>query len=82
MTPFQRRRNPYVNRMAQDMQIRNLAPSTIDAYTWHVDKFCSHFGKRPKKLPVVLSDQEASRLIECTHNLKHRMVLLCSGTDR
>jgi len=35
------------------------------------------FGKRPKKLPVVLCDQEASRLIECTHNLKHRMVLLC-----
>lgn len=133
MTPFQRRRNPYVNRMAEDMQIRNLAARTIDSYTWHVDKFCSHFGKmpdelgpeeirqyqiflvdekkaswssfnqavcalrflyevtlgkpwgikhipfgkRPKKLPVVLSDQEASRLIECTHNLKHRMVLLC-----
>jgi len=133
MTPYQRRRNPYVNRMAEDMQIRNFAASTIDAYTWHVDKFCSHFGKmpdelgpeeirqyqiflvhekksswssfnqavcglrflyevtlgkpwaikhipfgkRPKKLPVVLSDQEASRLIECTHNPKHRTVLLC-----
>jgi len=118
--------------MAEDVQIRNLAASTIDSYTWHVDKFCSHFGKmpdelgpeeirqyqiflvhekkaswssfnqavcslrflyevtlgkpwavkhipfgkRPKKLPVVLSDQEASRLIQCTHNLKHRMVLL------
>ena len=34
------------------------------------------FGKRPKKLPVVLSDQEASRLIECVPYLKHRMVLL------
>jgi integrase len=34
------------------------------------------FGKRPKKLPVVLSDQEASRLIECTENPKHRAVLL------
>lgn len=133
MTPFERRRNPYVNRMAEDMQIRNLAARTIDAYTWHVDKFCSHFGKvpeelgpeevrqyqvflvhekkaswssfnqavcalrflyevtlgkpwairhipfgkRPKRLPVVLSDPEAGRLIECTHNLKHRMVLLC-----
>ena len=132
MTPFQRRRNPYVNRMIQDMQIRNFAASTIDAYTWHVDKFCQHFGKmpdelgleeirqyqiylvnekrsswstfnqavcglrflyevtlgkpwaiqhipfgkRPKKLPVVLSDQEASRLIECTENPKHRTVLL------
>ena len=133
MTPYQRRRNPYVNRMIQDMQIRNFAASTIDAYTWHVNKFCQHFGKtpeelgleeirqyqiylvnekrsswsafnqavcglrflyevtlgkpwavqhipfgkRPKKLPVVLSDQEASRLIECTENPKHRTVLLC-----
>jgi len=51
MTPFQRRRNPYVNRMAEDMQIRNLAASTIDSYTWHVGKFCSHFGKRPKNCP-------------------------------
>jgi hypothetical protein len=50
MTPFQRRRNPYVNRMAEDMQIRNLAASTIDSYTWHVDKFCSHFGKMPDEL--------------------------------
>jgi hypothetical protein len=50
MTPYQRRRNPYVNRMAEDMQIRNLAANTIDSYTWHVDKFCSHFGKRPEEL--------------------------------
>ncbi len=50
MTPFPRRRNPYVNRMAEDMQIRNLAASTIDSYTWHVDKFCSHFGKMPEEL--------------------------------
>ena len=132
MTPYQRRLNPYIQRMTQDMQIRNFAQATIDAYTYHVDKFCAHFGKpaeqldlehirdyqiylvnekkvswssfnqavcalrflyevtlgkswvirhipfgkRPKTLPVVLSDQEASRLIACTHNLKHRMVLL------
>lgn len=137
MTPFQHRRKPSINRMAQDMQIRNFATSTIDSYTWHVDKFCTHFGKlpedlgpeeirlyqlylvnekkaswssfnqavcalrflyeitlgkpwvikhipfgkRPKKLPLVLSGQEASRLIECTQNLKHRMVLLtCFAT--
>ena len=137
MTPFQHRRKPSINRMAQDMQIRNFATSTIDSYTWHVDKFCTHFGKlpedlgpeeirlyqlylvnekkaswssfnqavcalrflyeitlgkpwaikhipfgkRPKKLPLVLSGQEASRLIECTENLKHRMVLLtCFAT--
>lgn len=132
MTPFERRDNVYVHRMAEDMRIRNFAASTIDSYTYHVDKFCSHFGqpaeeltlehirdyqlylvnekqvswssfnqavcalrflyevslgkpwmirhipfgKRPKKLPVVLSDQEASRLIECVPHLKHRMVLL------
>jgi hypothetical protein len=50
MTPFHRRQNPFINRMAQDMQIRNLAANTIDAYTWHVDKFCSHFGKLPEEL--------------------------------
>jgi len=132
MTPFARRSNAYVQRMAEDMRIRNFAASTIDSYTYHVDKFCSYFGqpadqltldhvrdyqlylvnerkvswssfnqavcalrflyevslgkpwmirhipfgKRPKKLPVVLSDQEASQLIECVSNLKHRMVLL------
>jgi len=118
--------------MAEDMQVRNLAPATIDAYTFHVDKFCHFFGKsadqlgpeeirqyqlylvnekkaswssfnqavcglrflyevtlgkpwtvrhipfgkRPKKLPTVLSDQEASRLLECVKNPKYRAVLL------
>ena len=118
--------------MAEDMQVRNLAPSTIDAYTYHVDKFCQFFGKsadqlgpeqirqyqlylvnekkvswssfnqavcglrflyevslakpwvirhipfgkRPKKLPTVLSDQEASRLLQCVKHPKHRSVLL------
>jgi site-specific recombinase XerD len=132
MTPYKRRLNPFIQRMAEDMQLRNLAPATIDAYTYHVDKFCRHFGKpadqlgpeeirkyqlylvhekkvswssfnqavcglrflyevtlqrpweirhipfgkRPKKLPVVLSDEEASRLFECMHNPKHRAVLL------
>ena len=126
MTPYQRRLNPYIQRMVGDMQLRNLADSTIDAYTYHVDKFCRHFGKpadqlgpedirqyqlflvhekkvswssfnqavcglrflyevtlqrpwevrqipfgkRPKKLPVVLSDEEASRLFECMHKNK------------
>jgi integrase/recombinase XerD len=132
MTPYRRRLNPYIERMAEDMQLRNLATATIDAYTYHVDKFCRHFdkpadqlgpeeirqfqlylvherkvswssfnqavcglrflyevtlqrpwevrhipfGKRPKKLPVVLSDEEAARLFECLHNPKHRAVLL------
>ena len=132
MTPYQNRLNRYIYRMAQDMKIRNMAQSTIDAYTWHVSKFCDFFnsppeqlgpeevrqyqlymveqkksswssfnqavcglrflyevtlkrnwavrhipfGKRPKKLPVVLSDEEAIRLIQCVDNPKHRMVLL------
>ncbi len=49
MTPYDRRLNPYINRMAQDMQIRNLAASTIDFKTWHVVEFCSHFGKMPEE---------------------------------
>jgi site-specific recombinase XerD len=132
MTPYNRRLNPYIRRMAEDMQVRNLAPATIDAYTFHVDKFCQFFGKsadqlgpeeirqyqlylvnekkaswssfnqavcglrflyevtlgkpwtvrhipfgkRPKKLPTVLSDQEVSCLLECVKNPKHRAVLL------
>jgi hypothetical protein len=39
------------------MQVRNFAESTIDSYTWHVDKCCQYYGKRPKKLPMVLSDE-------------------------
>ena len=39
MTPYNQRLNPYIRRMAEDMQVRNLAPSTIDSYTCHVDKF-------------------------------------------
>ena len=132
MTPYKKRLNPYIQRMAEDMQLRNLAESTISSYTWHVDKFCQFFdkpadqlgldeireyqlylvnekkaswssfnqavcglrflyevtlqrpwevrhipfGKRPKKLPVVLSDEEASRLFACLQNPKHRAVLL------
>jgi len=50
MTPYNRRRKPGINGMAQDMQIRNFAANTINSYTWHVDKFCSHFGKPPEEL--------------------------------
>jgi site-specific recombinase XerD len=34
------------------------------------------FGKRPKKLPTVLSRQEVDDLIQCTENLKHRTFLM------
>ena len=32
MTPYKKRLNPFIQRMAEDMQLRNLADSTIDAY--------------------------------------------------
>ena len=50
MTPYKQRLNPFIRRMAEDMQLRNLSPSTIDAYTYHVDKFCRHFGKPAEQL--------------------------------
>jgi integrase/recombinase XerD len=34
------------------------------------------FGKRPKRLPQVLSAEEVSRLITCVDNRKHRTFLL------
>jgi hypothetical protein len=45
MTPYSKRMNPFIKRMADDMQLRNYLPSTIDSYTFHVDKFCQYFGK-------------------------------------
>ena len=43
MTPVNRRLNRYIRRMAEDMQLRNLGPATIDAYTYDADKFCQFF---------------------------------------
>lgn len=132
MLPYEKRLSPTTRRMADDMLIRNLSPSTIEAYTYHVDNFLRYcgqpaeelgpdeirqyqlhlirdkqtgwsrfnqavcglrflyrftiprpwhvtmipFGKRPKRLPLVLGQEDASRLIACTRNLKHRMILL------
>ena len=50
MTPYKQRLNPFIRRMAEDMQLRNLSQSTIDAYTYHVDKFCCYFGKPAEQL--------------------------------
>ncbi|HUG66876.1 MAG TPA: integrase, partial [Pirellulaceae bacterium] len=41
---------------------------------WHVAMI--PFGKRPKRLPLVLGQEDASQLIQCTRNLKHRTILL------
>ena len=40
------------------------------------------FGKRPRKLPTVLSVEEVDALLSCTPNLKHRTFLMTPGTDR
>ena len=45
MTPYKKRTCPITKRLAEDMMIRNLADSTIDAYTYHVRKFADFTGK-------------------------------------
>jgi len=50
MTPYQKRVTAFTKRMAEDMQLRNLSPRTIDAYTYHVDRFAMRFGKHPEEL--------------------------------
>lgn len=45
MTPFKKRLCPLTQRLAEDMMIRNLAASTIDAYTYHVRRFADFTGK-------------------------------------
>lgn len=39
MTPYEKQNSEVCQRLAQDMLIRNFARNTIDAYTYHVDKF-------------------------------------------
>ncbi|MFN9603071.1 MAG: transposase, partial [Planctomycetota bacterium] len=50
MTPYQKRVTAFTQRMAEDMQLRNLSPRTIDAYTYHVDRFAARYGKHPEEL--------------------------------
>ena len=50
MTSCNPQLDPSTRRMAEDMQVRNLAPATIDAYTYHADKFCQFFGKSAEQL--------------------------------
>ena len=128
MTPYEKRLCPITRRLAEDMKIRNRAPATIDAYTYHARRFADFirkppdratvedvrnfqlhlietrklayssfnqavcalrflythtvrvpwpvtmvpFGKRPKRLPTVLSRQAVDELLRCTENFKHR----------
>ncbi len=45
MTPWQNRITTITQRMADDMRLRNLSQSTIDAYTYHVGRFAEFLGK-------------------------------------
>ena len=46
MTPYQKRTlSPLAQRMAGDMLVRNLSQRTIDAYTYHVERFSRYFDK-------------------------------------
>jgi site-specific recombinase XerD len=47
MTPYQKRTSAVCKRLAQDMQIRHMASATIDAYTYHVEKFEQFLGSKP-----------------------------------
>lgn len=46
MTPHQQRLTAHTQRLAGDMKIRHLAQATIDAYTYHVQRFAD-FSKKP-----------------------------------
>ena len=48
MTPWQKRTNPLIQRMAEDPGapgLRNLSPKTIDSYTYQVGRFATFIGK-------------------------------------
>lgn len=46
MTPYQKRLTSDTQRLAEDLKIRNRAQTTIDAYTYHVQRF-ANFTKKP-----------------------------------
>ena len=50
MTPYENRLTPLVKRMAEDMLVRNFSPSTINTYTYQVDRFQKHFDKPIEEL--------------------------------
>jgi len=45
MTPHKKRSCKISRRLAEDMLIRNMAPATIDAYTYHVRRFADFIQK-------------------------------------
>ncbi|QDT03065.1 hypothetical protein K227x_14450 [Rubripirellula lacrimiformis] len=51
MTPHQKHPCELTRRMAEDMIIRNLAQSTIDAYTYHARRFAAFIANRWAEQP-------------------------------
>ena len=49
MTPWQQRTSQLTQRMADDMLLRNMAQSTVDAYTYHVGRFAKFIGRSPEE---------------------------------
>ena len=47
MTPYTKRVYAVTKRMAEDRLIRNMAITTIDSYTYHVDRIAKYFGEQP-----------------------------------
>jgi hypothetical protein len=45
MTPYKKRSCSITQRLAEDLQIRNMAETTIDAYTYHVRRFAGFIQK-------------------------------------
>ena len=45
MTPYKKHPCHLTKRLAEDMLIRNMAPRTIDAYTYHARRFADFIGK-------------------------------------
>ena len=41
---------PLRTRFIEDLKLRNLAPTTIEAYVRHVRQFAEHFGRSPEAL--------------------------------
>ena len=41
---------PLRERFIQDLQVRNRAPDTIEAYVHQVARFARHFGRSPEEL--------------------------------
>jgi hypothetical protein len=45
MTPYEKHPSKFIQRLAEDMKIRNLAPATIDSYTYHARRFADFIQK-------------------------------------